>query len=295
MSIRGSVIVRLILLLGLGKIALGGAVADDFALIRGGAFKNQRSNYYGKSAILSNPYIARPAEVADFYLAKHEVTQKEWGEVMGSNPSQFKGDDLPVENVSWYDCVEYCNRRSEKEGLRPYYTIDKTRRDPANQTVVDEVKWTVTINGGANGYRLPTEVEWEYAASGAQLSKNFVYSGGDDLDKVGWCWKNSGDQKLSGLWLWSTIQNNHNRTQSVARKEPNELGIYDMSGNVREWCWDWYGELRTNPQGSGSETGRVWRGGGWIGVEDCCEISFRGNFEASGKGSDQGFRVCRDR
>jgi sulfatase modifying factor 1 len=259
---------------------------ENVVLVKGGTFRNiQSTNYYGKNI-----------NVSDFYIGKYEVSQKEWMEVMGSNPSKFKGDNLPVEMVSWYDCVEYCNQRSIKEGLKPYYNIDKKNKDPNNQTVIDEIKWTVTINWGANGYRLPTEAEWEYAASGGQMSKSYIYSGGNHIDRVGWYWKNCGDTNLTGFWHWPTIENNNDKTHSVGRKEPNELGLYDMSGNVREWCWDWYGDLESNgtgAKGSTSETGRVWKGGGWIGGDFCCEPSFRGTYEASGKGPDQGFRVCR--
>jgi formylglycine-generating enzyme required for sulfatase activity len=259
---------------------------DDFMFVKGGAFKNTWSNYYGKT-------------VSGFYIGKCEVTQKEWIEVMGSNPSKFKGDNLPVETVSWYDCVEYCNRRSMKEGLKPYYEIDKNKRDTNNQTVVDEVKWTVTINPEANGYRLPTEAEWEYAASGGEKSKSYIYSGGNHIEQVAWYWKNAGDTNLTGFWHWPTIEKNNTRTHAIGAKEANESGLYDMSGNVREWCWDWYGDLDSNgtelkgAKGSSSETGRVWKGGGWIGGDFCCEPGFRGNFEASGKGPDQGLRVCR--
>jgi formylglycine-generating enzyme len=262
---------------------------EDIVFVKGGTFKNiQSTNYYGKGVTVS-----------DFYIGKYEVTQKEWTEVMGNNPSKFKGENLPVETVSWYDCVEYCNKRSAKEGLKPYYNLDKKTKDPNNQTVVDEIKWTITINAGGNGYRLPTEAEWEYAASGGEMSKGFIYSGGNHIDEVAWFWKNSGDTNLIGFWTWPRVEENHDRTHPVGSKAPNELGLYDMSGNVREWCWDWFGELESNgkdPKGtkaSSSETGRVWRGGGWLGGDFCCESSFRGNFEASGKGPDQGFRVCR--
>jgi sulfatase modifying factor 1 len=269
-------------------IAATGARAQkipaDFVFVKGGTFKDTSStNYYGKQVI-----------VADFYIGKYEVTQKEWTEIMGSNPSHFKGDNLPVETVSWYDCVDYCNKRSAKDGLKPYYTIDKINKDTNNQTVVDEIKWTVTINRGANGYRLPSEAEWEYAASGGQQSKNYNYSGGDEVEKVAWFWQNSGDINLTGFWTWPRVQENHDRTHPVGSKPPNELGLYDMSGNVREWCSDWYGDDPATPaKGSSAETGRVWKGGGWMGGDFCCALSFRANFEASGKGADQGLRLCR--
>lgn len=250
---------------------------DNFVLVKGGTFINTKSNLYGKKAT-----------IADFYIGKYEVTQKEWAEIMGTNPSKFKGDSLPVEMVRWYDCVEFCNRRSIRESLQPFYTINKNSKDPNNQNDNDSIQWTVTINTGANGYRLPTEAEWEYAAGGGQMSKSYTYSGSNDIDTVAWYWKNSGDTILAGFWFWPTIENNHNKTKPVGRKRPNELGIYDMSGNVREWCWDWYEDFEIH-----IGMVRVQRGGGWLGADFCCEPSYRGSFEASGKGPDQGFRVCR--
>jgi formylglycine-generating enzyme len=261
-----------------------------FVLVKGGPFKNIKSNYYGTGVTVS-----------DFHIGKYDVTQKEWTEVMGTNPSKFKGDDRPVEMVSWYDAIEYCNRRSMKEGLRPYYNIDKTRKDPNNEPDpafgdLDTVKWTVTLNPGANGYRLPTEAEWEYAAGGGRLSRSYGYSGSDNVDEVAWYWRNSGDKVLSGAWNWPLIEQNHGQTRRVGAKKPNELGLYDMSGNVRQWCWDWRGDLQANiadPKGSKRGFRRVWRGGGWLGADFVCMSAYRGDLAANAKGPDQGFRVVR--
>jgi formylglycine-generating enzyme required for sulfatase activity len=253
------------------------SVPDQFVLVKGGDFVNTKSNLYGKGLTIS-----------DFYISKYEVTQQEWTEVMDHNPSEFKGDNLPVEMVSWYDCIEYCNKRSIKESLEPYYNIDKDKLDPNNLNDSDNMKWTVTINEGANGYRLPSEAEWEYAATGGQKSKSYTFSGSNEADKVAWYWKNSGDKYLEGEWFWQTIEMNNNKTQEIGVKQPNELGLYDMSGNVREWCWDWYSDVVN----SNSGVVRVWRGGGWLGDAKACESSYRGNYEAYSMSYDQGLRVC---
>lgn len=254
-------------------------LSDDFILVEGGTFINKKSNLYGKNAFIN-----------DFYMSKTEVTQQGWMKVMRNNPSKFKGDNLPVEMVSWYDCVEFCIKKSEKEGLQPYYKIYEDSIDTLNKSEFDSIKWLVKINPNANGYRLPTEAEWEYTAGGGQLSKNYSYSGSNNIDEVAWFWRNSGDTILTEKWDYRILENNHCKTRPVGIKKSNELGLYDMTGNVREWCEDWFENYEITPGHFRSQ-----RGGGWIGIEIYCKNDDRGYFEANGIGPDQGFRICRNK
>jgi formylglycine-generating enzyme len=250
----------------------------DMILVEGGQFKNKRSSYLNSKN-----------EVNDFYIGKYEVSQKEWQSVMGTNPSKFKGDNLPSERVSWYDCIEFCNKKSHKEGLDVYYQIENNRKDTYNNDDRDSLKWLITINEKANGYRLPTVEEWEYAASGGSLSESYAYSGSNDVNTVAWYYVNSGDKILNGFWNWSQIKANNNKTQPIGSKLPNELGIYNMSGNVKEWCWDWV-KREGEPVNE-----RSWRGGGWAGADFCTEIAYHDSYVGISRAEDQGLRLARNK
>lgn len=187
----------------------------DMVYVEGGTFTMGATSEQGSDAY-SDESPAHSVTVSDFYIGKYEVTQAQWRAVMGSNPSKFKGDNLPVEQVSWNDIQKFITKLNTMTG--------KT-------------------------FRLPTEAEWEYAARGGNKSKGYKYSGSNTLDNVGWYYNSGG------------------KTHPVGQKQPNELGLYDMSGNVWEWCQDWYGSYssssQTNPTGPSSGSYRVLRGGDW--------------------------------
>jgi parallel beta-helix repeat protein len=244
--------------------AITPAAAEGFVKVDGGTFTMGSP---ASEAGRNSDEVQHQVTVSGFYLGKYVVTQAEYQAVIGTNPSEFKGDNLPVENVSWYDAVNYCNALSRKEGLTPAYTVSGAN---------------VTWNRSANGYRLPTEAEWEYAAKGGALSKGYTYSGSNTVGDAGWHSGNSGS-----------------RTHEAGTKAANELGLYDMSGNVWEWCWDWYDAYGTsaqvNPAGAVSGVRRVARGGAWnyIGEELRSANRDYSSFPSSTKVSYWGFRVVR--
>jgi len=212
--------------------------------------------------------IAEPVHsvtLSDFDIGKYPVTQKYWQEIMGANPSKFKDcDDCPVENVSWNDVQEFLKKINA--------------RFPGKK------------------YRLPTEAEWEFAARGGAQSKGFQFSGSNDLNEVGWFWENSGDKPLSGDWKLEKLTPNNCRTHPVGRKKANELGLHDMSGNVWEWCADWYGDYpsgaQTNPAGPDKGSDRVYRGGSWGLDARNCRVSYRYYYAPGYRSRILGFRLA---
>lgn len=226
-----------------------------------------------------------------FYLSKYPVTQAEYTAVMGSHPafSYGAGDSYPVYGLRWYSALQYCNLRSINEGLSPVYTISGSTNPadwgavPTDYNTVYNAPWDAVIcNWTANGYRLPTEAEWEYASRGAANNPDHLYSGSDDLNAVGWYLSNSG-----------------NSSHPVGSKSPNALGIYDMSGNLYEWCWDWWGQYyyssspSDNPKGPLSGLARAKRGGYWGADVNFCRVARRSSFDPYRTAHYIGFRVCR--
>ena len=213
---------------------------------------------------------ARKVTVDGFYMCRFPVTQREWLEVTGTTPCHFKGDNFPVVNVNWFDAIEYANLRSLREGLTPAYGTGDAG---------------ITWDRDANGYRLPTEAEWEFAARGGHDSPgNFMFSGSDNVDEVAWYCGNS-------------VGNMH----EVGTKKPNALGLYDMSGNVWEWVWDWYGRYpnmaQTNPDGAPPGAYRVIRGGSWGNSARDVRCASRNDYYYWNAPSDRyntvGFRLVR--
>lgn len=237
------------------------AIPKDMVFVKGGTFQ------MGNNGGSADEKPVHKVMVNDFWMGKYEVTQKEWREIMKTNPSYFKGDNLPVEQVSWFEVVDFCNWKSQKEGLSPCYTINGTN---------------VSCNFRANGYRLPTEAEWEYAARGGNQGLGYKYAGSDNLKEVGWYGSNSGD-----------------RTHPVGQKKSNELGSYDMTGNVWEWCWDWYDSEyyqkspQSDPQGPSSGNSRVLRGGSWGGGPVYVRCAGRNDSRPFNRNGNVGFRFVR--
>jgi len=256
-------------------------IEPQMIFVQGGSFK------MGSNSHEPDEKPLHAVTVNDFYIGKYELTQKEWILVMGDNPSLLKGDDSPIVNISWYDVMIYCNRRSLIENLTPCYSINNST-NPSDWGIVPRIKSTiwdsVSCNWSANGYRLPTEAEWEYAAKGGNRSRSYIYAGSNELNTVGWFSCNS------------TV-----KAHSVGLKAPNEIGLYDISGNVWEWCWDWHDKFYysnstpIDPKGQMAGTFRILRGGCYNLYENSCRITYRGNNSAQDCSKDLGFRLARSK
>lgn len=253
-------------------------VPENFVFVEGGTFQMGGE---GNAPVYS-------VTVSSFLMCEHEVPENEFSrykeQIEGTDvigPNEYT--NFPASQISWYWAVEYCNWKSRVEGLTPCYTIDKNTPDPNNKCEYDDMKWTVTCDFTADGYRLPTEAEWEYAARGGNQSHGYLYSGSDNVEAVAVCTENN--------------------TSSVMSKTPNELGLYDMSGNIFEWCWDWYGDYpsssQTNPTGPVSGEYRV-RRGGCYGCNETdgnelsdCRVFARSSYVQCFNEARYGFRVVR--
>jgi len=254
-------------------------VPNNMVRIQGGTFQMGSNNAY------MDEKPVHTVTLSGFYMGKYEVTQKEYQAIMGTNPSNFKGDNLPVENVNWYDALVFCNKLSMAEGLSPAYSINNSTNLSNWGTVPTNSNSTwdkVVIVSGSNGYRLPTEAQWEYAARGGNGTPgNYTYSGGNNVGDVAWYDDNSG-----------------NSTHAVGTKKPNGLGLYDMSGNVMEWCWDQYGvysgNAQTDPAGAvAAYDFRMLRGGSWLNKASFAHSVVRSVDYPGRRQENYGFRVVR--
>ena len=261
----------------------------QFILVPGGTFTMGRTTGSGDSDELPTHTVT----LNSFYMGKYEVTQAEYSQYMQPSQSWTSnyglGDNYPAYYVSWYAILKYCNLRSMNEGKTPVYTISGST-NPANWGTVptsDNATWNAVIcNWSANGYRLPTEAEWEYAARGGQNIPDYLYSGSDDINAVAWYDGN----------------NTPNGAKPVGGKAANGLELYDMSGNVYEWCWDWYGSTYysvspvnnpTGPASSGFYDLRLLRGGYWYYDAGGCRVTGRNTYYPYYSVNLFGFRLVR--
>ncbi len=258
------------------------ALSEDFILISGGTFQ---MGSLESEAWRVEDETAHTVTVSDFYISRYEVTQAEYQSAIGENPSVFSGDSLPVESISWTDAIQYCNARSTQEGLTPAYVVDGQ---------------TVSWDRSANGYRLPTEAEWEYACrAGTETPFNTETSiSADEANYWGHYPYLIEDNYFSQGNLETKPGVYRQTTVAVGSFEPNAWGLYDMHGNVGEWVWDWYGnyetDVQTDPTGPASGTRRVYRGGGWNDFAKNLRSAYRATLPPDISSFNLGLRLVRN-
>ena len=248
----------------------GEKVFEETVLVKGGKYKPS--------------FIDDEKELFDIEVFKYQVTQAIWTEIMGNNPSTFKGENKPVETISWWDTLEFCNKLSEKYGLIPVYNIDKKRGILTINQIDGEISFPDKADfSKTEGFRLPTEIEWEWFAIGGKLSnKDEKILDTNKMEEEAWYYKNSGG-----------------RTNNVGLKKPNQLGIYDCIGNVWEWCYDTTegdiesGKLYVYTALDSRKKYREIRGGSWKNGENTCTLFFRDYCDTFYADSTIGFRIVR--
>ena len=273
---------RTLLILAVLVMSASSAFADDgMVFVKGGKFlmgSPESENWR------SSDETQHEVALADFWISRYEVTQREYSALMHENPSTFQGNSLPVENVSWLEAVRFCNAKSESEGLTPVYTIDGAK-----------VSW----NLAADGYRLPTEAEWEYSCrAGTTTPFNLEHSiGAEEANFYGHYPYEIEENYFSQHKLTTKPGIYRGETVEVGSFSPNRLGLYDMHGNVGEWCWDIYAPYpkgaATNPTGPESGTRRVNRGGGWNDFAKNIRSAYRAAAPQERGMYNVGFRLVR--
>lgn len=257
-------------------------VDDGFVYIKGGTYTMGSPETENWRSVDETQH---EVTVSSFYMNPYELTQAEYEKIMGENPSTFSGDNLPVENVSWLDAVNYCNKRSEAEGLTPVYTINGSN-----------VSW----NRSANGYRLPTEAEWEYACrAGTTTPFNTETSiSAEEANYYGHYPYDIEENYFNQSNLTTKPGEYRQTTVAVDSFKPNAFGLYNMHGNVSEWVWDYYGTYETgskdNPSGPNNGTLRVYRGGGWNDFAKNMRSAYRATLEQDKGSFNIGIRLVRN-